>query len=355
MLAAALLAASVASAASAAVPACTRAHDRELEVSLPASLHARLASLPGPHAKRAASFMLRHPELALEIAVRPVEADRQPTLPLMSGRAMMQFMTGRGYKLAHNILHEEGLGEAALARKPAALAALTDSLLPVWVHELSHAARIERPVRWPLAATIENELVACYEQALFTAEVLETNPDFAGLRETYRLMRAAEKGGVREAAAYKRKAAGRRTTIEALEIAAASTEEFERLYRRAYGTDSSLRDPLMAGMRITNHRTELAHLLDSISAITPAQLQSARQLLDYGKDDDAFWLDSKATMAARDDAESELKELRRELEEKRPVLRAWFAAAGAGKPDWKRLINRDDLPVGVAPPDSGSR
>lgn len=350
-LSAVLLAASAAWAA----PACTRVHDRELEAALPASLHARLASLPGPRAKAAASFMLRHPDLPLRFAVRPSKASRHPTLPLMSERAVMQFMAVEGYTLDHGILHEEGRSEYSLARRPADLAALTDALLPIWVHELSHASRTERPVRWPVSPTIEDELVACYRQALFSAEVLAADPAFAGLREVYRLQSAALAGGREAKAAYRLTSQIKRTALESLELAAASGEEFERLYRKAYGTDSSLRDPLTAGLRITHRRAELARLLGSFDLLPSAQRASAEVLLDYGKSDDAFWLDSKATMAARDDAEAELKELRRELDAARPALRAWFVAARGGPVDWKRLVESESRPVAAIAPEDRPR
>ncbi len=347
-LASLLLAATAASAAP-----CTRAHDLELEAAIPLSILAKLASLPGPRAKAAAGLLERlGPETPLKIGVTPRQAAKQPGLPLMGDRAMMQHMRGRPLLLAHDILHEEGRGEKQLASDPKSLAAFTEALLPVYVHELSHAGRAERPVRWPVSATIENELIASYAQALFAAESVLEDPGFAGLHEVYRLQRAAEKGGKAAWEAYRRKATGKRVTVEGLEAAAASTALFERVYRRAYDKVSSLRDPLTAGLRITDNRAELAHLLGSIRDIPEAQRGSAQALLDHGKSDDTFWLDGKATADALKDADAELAELRKELDAKRPAIRAWFEASAGGPVDWNRFEKEAaGKIVGVASPE----
>jgi hypothetical protein len=264
----------------------------------------------------------------------------------------MQFMTGKGYLLEHSILHETPGGERGIARRPSDMAALADLLLPIWVHEISHGRVHERSVRWPVSATMEDELIAVYTQAAFTVELLAVEPGFANLRAVYRAQRAAEKGGADAVRAYRALSATQRVIVEALELGAASTDEFERAHRRAYALKSSLADPLTAGLRRSEIHAELARLLEELKLPPSRQKTSADELLAYGREDDGFWLDPAAPSAASKDAEAELKSLRAELDADRPALRAWFAAA-AGEPiDWAKLAPPRDVPVGVAPPDS---
>lgn len=338
-------------AAAALPPACTRAHDKEIEAVLPAAVHARLAALSGPHARRAAAFLVGHPTYALSIGVRASRANAHPALPLMTDNALMQFMTGRGYMVEHGLLHELGGGERGLARRPADLAALADLLLTVWVHEISHGRVHERSVRWPVSATMEDELIACYTQAAFTAELLAVEPGYADLAGVYRAQRAALEGGAEAVRAYRALSATKRFLVHTLELGAASTDEFERMYRRAYAMKSSLADPLTAGLRSNEARSELAHLLAELNLPPSRQKTSADELLAYGREDDAFWLDPAAPSAASRDAERELKSLRAELDAARPALRAWFTAAAGTPIDWAKLTPPRDVPVGVAPPD----
>lgn len=341
-------------AAAAPYSSCTRAHDRELEIVIPAAIHARLASLNGPHARRAASFLLNHSTHSLAIGVSAKLAHKQPTLPLMSDGAIMQFMTGRGYMLEHAMLHETRGGERALARRPADLAALADLLLPIWVHEVSHGRMHERPVRWPVSATLEDELIACYTQAAFTIELLGAEPGYADLGSVYRSLRAARRDGGEAALAYYALSGTKRLIVTTLETAAVSTEEFERYYRRLYGMKSSLADPLTAGLRSNESRAELAHLLAELSLPPSPQKTSADELLAYGREDEGFWLDPKAPSTASRDAEAELKGLRAELDAARPALRKWFEGAAGAPIDWAKLAPRRDVPVAVAP-DDGKR
>lgn len=338
-------------AAAAAAGTCTRVHDREIEIVLPAAVHARLSALKGPHARRAASFLARNTTHTLIIGVRASLANAYPTLPLMTDNALMQFMTGKGYMVEHAILHDIPGGERGIARRPADMAALADLLMPIWVHEVSHARVHERPVRWPISATMEDELIACYTQAAFTAELLAAEPAYAGLRAVYRAERAALKGGD-ALRAYRGLSPTKRLIVQTLEVGAASTDEFERMYRRAYAMKSSLADPLTAGLRSSEIRSELARLLDELKLPPSRQKTSADELLAYGREDDGFWLDPAAPSAASKDAERELESLRAELDALRPALRAWFAAA-AGEPiDWAKLVPPRDVPVGVAPKDA---
>jgi len=92
----------------AAVPPapCTRAHDGEIELVLPAAVHARLSALKGPHARRAASFLAGDATHTLAGGVRASRAHAHPTLPLMTDNSLMQFMTGKGYMVEHSILHD---------------------------------------------------------------------------------------------------------------------------------------------------------------------------------------------------------------------------------------------------------
>ena len=337
--------------AAAAPPSCTRAHDKEIEIVLPAAIHARLSALTGPHARRAASFLVTHSTHALAIGVRASQANLHPALPLMSADSLMMFMTGKGYMLEHSILHENGGGERALARRPAAMAALADTLLPIWVHEISHGRVHERASRWPVSATLEDELIACYTQAAFTAELLAAEPAFADLGAVYRAQRAARKGGGDAVRAYRALSPTKRVIVLTLEVGAASTDEFERMYRRAYAMKSSLADPLTAGLRVNEMRAELAHTLKVLNLPPSPQKTSADELLAYGREDDGFWLDPAAPSTASRDAEAELKSLRAELDAARPELRAWFRAAAGEPVDWAKLTPPRDVPVGVAPPD----
>lgn len=333
-----------------AVPSpCTRAHDREIELVLPAAVHARLSALDGEHARRAAAFLAVDSTSALTIGVRASGAHRQPALPLMVDNSLMQFVTGKGYMLEHSLLHDVPGGERAVARRRESLAELADVLLPIWVHEISHARVHERPVRWPVTATMEDELIACYTQAAFTAQLLAAEPDYAGLKEVYRAQRAAEKGGAAAARAYAARGSARRAVVSTLEVAAASTDEFERMYRRAYSMKSSLADPLTAGLRSSEMRADLARTLRDLRGLPERQRKSADELLNYGKEDDGFWLDPAAPSAASKDAERELASLRAELDAARPALRAWFDAAAGAPVDWARLTPRRDVPVAVAP------
>lgn len=338
--------------AGAAPPAaCTRAHDKEIEAVLPAAIHARLTSLPGAHARRAASYLVGNPTHTLTIGVRASHARRHPALPLMADNALMQFMTGKGYMVEHSVLHDLPRGERGVARRPADMAALADLLLPVWVHEVSHARVHERPVRWPVSSTMEDELIACFTQAAFTAELLAAEPGYAGLREAYRAQRAAESGDPRAVRAYHALPLTKRAIISTLEVAAASTGEFERMQRKAYSMKSSLSDPLTAGLRSNEIRAELGRLLAELDLPPSRQKTSADELLAYGREDEGFWLDPAAPSAASRDAERELKALRSELDALRPALRAWFASAAGETIDWAGLAPPRDVPVGVAPSD----
>lgn len=331
---------------------CTRAHDREIELVLPAAVHARLAALPGPHARRAAAFLASDSTNTLTIGVRASFAREQPALPLMADNSLMQFMTGRGYMVEHSLLHDVPGAERAIARRRESLADLADALLPIWVHEISHARVHERAVRWPVTATMEDELIACYTQAAFTAELLAAEPGYAGLRGVYRAQRAADKGGAEAARAYAARSSAKRAVVSTLEIAAASTDEFERMYRRAYSMKSSLADPLTAGLRSSEMRADLARSLRGLDGLTERQRKSADELLAYGREDDGFWLDPAAPSTASKDAERELERLRAELDAARPALRAWFASAAGEPVDWAKLTPRRDVPVGVAPGDA---
>lgn len=333
-------------------PACTRAHDKDIESVLPAAIHARLSGLTGEHARRAASYLVSNPTHTLTIGVRASHANRHPALPLMTDNALMQFMTGKGYMVEHSVLHDVPRGERGLVRRPEDMAALADLLLPVWVHEISHARVHERPVRWPISATMEDELIACFTQAAFTAELLAVEPAYADLGAVYRAQRAAEKNGDDAVRAYRAHSATKRAIVSTLEVAAASTAEFERMFRRAYAMKSSLADPLTAGLRSNEVRSELARLLAELNLPPSRQKTSADELLAYGREDDAFWLDPAAPSAASKDAERELKALRAELDALRPSLRAWFAAAAREPVDWASLTPARDVPVGVAPPDA---
>jgi len=332
-------------AAAARFAPCTRAHDREIQHTLPAAVHARLAVLKGAHARRAAAFLVGDSTNTLTIGVRASLGDAYPTLPLMTDNSLMQFMTGKGYMVEHSILHDVPGGERAIARRPEGLAALADLMLPIWVHEISHARVHERAVRWPVSATMEDELIACYTQAVFTAQLLAAEPAYAGLAAVYRAQRAP--------AAARPRSSTKRAILETLEMAAASTDEFERMYRRAYSMKSSLADPLTAGLRSNEIRADLARLLRELK-LPPSQKASADELLAYGRGDDGFWLDPAAPSAASRDAERELIALRAELDEARPALRAWFEAAAGERVDWAKLAPPRDVPVGVAP-DNGKR
>ena len=341
---------------SAAAPSssCTRAHDREIEIVLPAAVHARLFTLRGPHARRAAAFLLQHSTHTLTIAVPASVAARYPELPFMADDSVMQFMSGKGYFLAHALLHELPGGETGLAQRPAEMAALADMLLPIWVHEISHGRVHERLVRWPVAATLEDELIACYTQAVFTAELLAAEPGYAGLRAAYRAKRATLGGNSAALRRYRALPPTKRLILQTLEVGAASTEEFERMYRRAYDMKASLADPLTAGLRHHTAREELARLLEDFKLPPSPRKTSAEELIAYGRGDDAFWLDPAAAPAAKKDAEGELAALRRELDAARPALRAWFVAA-AGKPvDWAKLVPPRDVPIGIAPPEEAN-
>lgn len=339
-------------AAAAPPPTCTRAHDKEIEIVLPAAIHSRLSALSGPHARRAAAFLVSQPAHTLTIGVRASRANAHPALPLMTDNALMQFMTGKGYMVEHSILHELRGGERGIARRPAEMAALADLLLPIWVHEISHGRVHERSVRWPIGATMEDELIACYTQAAFTAELLAAEPAYADLAAVYRAQRAALKGGDDALRAYRALSPTKRVIVQTLEVGAASTEEFERMYRRAYAVKSSLADPLTAGLRSNEMRAELAHLLAKLDLPPSRQKTSADELLAYGREDDGFWLDPAAPSAASKDAERELKSLRAELDAARPALRAWFSAAAGAPIDWAKLAPPRDVPVGVAPADA---
>lgn len=331
---------------------CTRAHDAEIELVLPAAVHSRLSALKGAHARRAASFLAGDFTHSLDIGVRASLANAYPDLPLMTDNSLMQFMTGKGYMLEHSLLHDIRGGERAIARRPADMAALADLLLPIWVHEISHARVHERGVRWPISATMEDELIACYTQAAFTAELLASEPSYAGLGAVYRAQRAAiRSGGGAALDAYRAKSPVKRAIVSTLETAAASTDEFERMYRKAYSMKSSLADPLTAGLRINEIRADLARTLAELNLPPSAQKTSADELLAYGREDDVFWLDPTAPSAASKDAERELASLRAELDSARPALRAWFEAAAGEPVDWGKLAPPRDVPVGVAPPD----
>lgn len=330
---------------------CTREHDKEIEIVLPAAVHARLSSLKGAHARRAASYLVGNPTHTLTIGVRASHGRRHPSLPLMADNALMQFMTGKGYMVEHSVLHDLPRGERGIARRPADMAALADLLLPVWVHEVSHARVHERAVRWPVSATMEDELIACFTQAAFTAELLAAEPAYAGLGAAYRAQRAARGGDARAVRAYRALSATKRAIVSTLEVAAASTDEFERMYREAYSMKSSLSDPLTAGLRSNEIRSELARMLAELDLPPSPQKTSADELLAYGREDEGFWLDPAAPSAASRDAERELKSLRAELDGLRPALRAWFASAAGEKIDWASLAPPRDVPVGVAPPD----
>lgn len=348
----ALLAVLLAAPASAAPrSSCTRAHDKDIEAVLPAAIHARLSALTGAHARRAASYLVSNPTHTLTIGVRASRAHEHPALPLMTDNALMQFMTGKGYMLEHSILHDLPRGERGIARRPEDMAALADILLPVWVHEISHARVHERPVRWPVSATMEDELIACYTQAAFSAELLAAEPGFADLGAVYRAQRAAEKRGGDAARAYRALSPTKRAVVSMLEVAAASTDEFERLWRRAYSMKSSLADPLTAGLRSSEIRSELGRVLAELDLPPSPQKTSADELLAYGREDDGFWLDPAAPSAASKDAERELKSLRAEIDALRPGLRAWFASAAGERVDWAAIAPPRDVPVGVAPPD----
>lgn len=330
---------------------CSRAFDKDIELVLPAAVHARLIALKSPHAKRAAAFLLKHSTHTLTLGVRASRAHEQPELPLMTDNALMQFVTGKGYMLEHTILHETRGGERSLARRPVDMAALADTLLPIWVHEIAHGRGHERKVRWPVSATIEDELIACYTQAAFTADLLKEEPKYADLGSVYRAQRAARTGDAAAKRAYFALSPTKRVIVVALELGAASTEEFERAHRRAYALKSSLADPLTAGLRSNENRLEFARLLEKLKLPPSRQRTSAEELLAYGKDDDAFWLDPAAPSAASKDAEVELKALREELDAARPALRKWFEAAAGETIDWAKLAPPRDVPVGVAPPD----
>lgn len=350
----ALLLLSALPASAAPMSSCSRAYDKEIEVVLPAAIHARLSALPGPHARTAAAYLVRHATHTATIGIRASRAHEYPSLPLMVDNALMQFMPGKGYMLEHSILHDITGGERAVARRPGALAELADLLLPIWVHEISHARVHERPVRWPVSATLEDELIASYTQAVFTAEVLAAEPGFAGLDAVYRAQRASLSGDARAASAYWALPATKRVIVETLEVGAASTDEFERIYRRAYSVKSSLADPLTAGLRSNENRAELARLigeLGELDAPDSPQRASADELLAYGKEDEGYWLDPKAPIEASKDAQAELKVLRAQLDAARPALRAWFAEAAREKVDWAALAPPRDVPVGVAPKD----
>lgn len=339
-------------AAGAPRPACTREHDREIEALLPAAVHARLSAMKGVHARRAASYLVNNPTHTLTIGVRASRAGAHPDLPLMTDNALMQFMTGKGYMVEHSILHDVPGGERAVARRPEGMAALADLLLPVWVHEVSHARVHERPVRWPVSATMEDELIACFTQAVFTAELLAAEPSFAGLDGVYRAQRAASERGPGAARSYLSLSPTKRAVVSTLEIAAASTAEFERMFRRAYSMKSSLSDPLTAGLRSNEVRAELARLLEELNLPPSRQKASADELLAYGKEDETFWLDPAAPSVASKDAARELAVLRAELDALRPALRAWFSGAAGEPVDWEKLTPPRDVPVGVAPPDA---
>lgn len=341
----------LATAASAApMSSCTREFDKDIELVLPAAIHARLSALKGPNARRAAAFLLGHPDHTLTVGIRASKAHLYPGLPLMSDNSLMQFMTGKGYMIEHSILHDIPGGERAIARRPADMAALVDLILPTFVHEISHGSMHERRIRWPVSATIEDELIACYRQAAFTTEMLSAEPRFAGLAGVYRAQRAAASS--REAArAYRALSATKRVVVEALEFAAASTEEFERAHRRAYDMKSSLADPLTAGLRRSEMYSELARMIAEQNLAPSPQKTSADELLAYGRADDGFWLDSKAPIAASKDAEAELQSLRAGMDAARPALRAWFEAAAGEPVDWAKLTPARDVPVGVAPPE----
>lgn len=331
---------------------CTRAHDREIELVLPAAVHARLHTLKGPHARRAAGFLVAHASHTLTIGSPADSGENDPKLPIMAPNSVMQFMSGRGYDLAHPLLHELSGGERALVRDSKGITELADKLLPIWVHEISHGRVHERAVRWPVAATLEDELIACYTQAAFTAELLAAEPGYGGLRDVYRAQRAAKTGG-RAAERYRALPPTQRLIVSTLETGAASTDEFERMYRRAYGMKASLADPLTAGLRHHTTREELGRLLASLDLPPSPRKTSADQLIVYGLSDDAFWLDPAAAPAAKKDAEAELARLRAELDAARPALRKWFESAAGAPVDWAKLVTPRDVPVGVAPPDNG--
>lgn len=333
---------------------CTRAHDREIELVLPAAVHARLNALKGPHARRAAAFLVAHSSHTLTIGSPADSGENDSRLPIMAPNSVMQFMSGRGYDLAHSLLHELSGGERALVRDSKGMAALADTLLPIWVHEISHGRVHERAVRWPVAATLEDELIACYTQAAFTAELLAAEPAYGGLRDVYRAQRAAKKSGPAARSRYRALPPTQRLIVSTLETGAASTEEFERMYRRAYSMKASLADPLTAGLRHHTTREELGRLLAKLDLPPSPRKTSADQLITYGRSDDAFWLDPAAAPAAKKDAEAELARLRAELDAARPALRQWFEAAAGAPVDWAKLVPPRDVPIGVAPPDDGA-
>ena len=206
-------------------------------------------------------------------------------------------------------------------------------------------------MRWPVAATLEDELIACYTQAAFTAELLAAEPGYGGLRGVYRAQRAARKGGPAARARYLALPPTQRLIVSTLETGAASTDEFERMYRHAYSMKASLADPLTAGLRHHTTREELGRLLASLNLPPSRRKSSADELIAYGRSDDAFWLDPAAAPAAKKDAEVELARLRAEIDAARPVLRAWFESAAGAPVDWAKLVPRRDVPIGVAPPD----
>lgn len=330
-------------------PSCSRRYDKELEVLLPAAVHAKLFALPGPRAKEAAAFLLAHASHTLTIGVAASKAGGQPSLPIIADNAIMQFMSGRGYFLAHDILHERPGGERALARDPKALDALADLLLPIWAHEISHGRVHERAVRWPVSATLEDELIACHVQAAFTTEMLAADPHYAGLDAAYRLQRAAA-ASPKAKARYEALPPTQRLIVRSLEVAAASTDEFERMYRRAYQTKASLADPLTAGLRQHEARQEFSRLLKRLDLPASPQKTSAEELLAYGESDESYWLEPGASPAAKKDAEALLAERRADMEATRPALRAWFEKAAGTPIDWAKLVPKRDVPVGVAEP-----
>lgn len=331
-------------------PSCSRRYDKELEMLLPAAVHAKLFALPGPRAKEAAGFLLAHSSHTLTIGVAASKAVSQPGLPIMADNAIMQFMSGRGYYVAHDILHERPGGERALARDPKALDALADLLLPIWAHEISHGRVHERKTRWPVSATLEDELIACHVQAAFTVERIVADPHYAGLDAAYRLKRAATAGEAKTKARWLALPPTQRLIVSSLEVAAVSTEEFERMYRRAYNSKASLADPLTAGLRQHEARQEFSRLLKRLDLPASPQKTSAEELLAYGESDEKYWLEPDASPAAKKDAETLLAERRADMEATRPALRAWFEKAAGAPVDWAKLAPKRDVPVGVAEP-----
>jgi hypothetical protein len=98
----------------------------------------------------------------------------------------------------------------------------------------------------------------------------------------------------------------KRFILRTLEVGAASTEEFERMYRRAYGMKASLADPLAAGLNHHTTRAELSRLIALLKLPPSPRKDMADELIAYGRSDDAFWLDPAAAPAAKKDAEAEL-------------------------------------------------